>query len=177
MNFKLADLFRRVENLFREGTVIQADYKTYRFRVKIGEIETGWLRCLTLRAGVNKAWEPLSIGENVLVLSPSGELANGIILPALFTGANPAPSDKPHLSLFQFSDGAVIEYDTQSHSLNAVLPAGAKTSLVSDGGISIVGNVEITGTLTASGDVMAGSISVQNHQHTGDSGGTTGAAQ
>lgn len=186
MNFKLADLFRRFENLIREGSISAADYQANLYRVKTGDIETGWLRCLTLRAGNDKAWHPVSVGENVLVLSPSGDLANGIILPSLFTGNNKAPSNNPAVRLFEFADGAVIEYDSATHKLSAVLPSGATTELISTGGLKIIGDVEIIGNTHISGDttiaggvvadkdIVSGSISLQQHLHAGDSGGSTG---
>ncbi|WKS98294.1 Gp138 family membrane-puncturing spike protein [Gallibacterium anatis] len=37
--------------------------------------------------------------------------------------------------------------------------------------------VETTATIKSDGDMIAGNISLQNHTHPGDSGGTTGAAQ
>lgn len=41
----------------------------------------------------------------------------------------------------------------------------------------ITGAIEVTDTVTANNDVIAGTISLKNHTHTGDSGGTTGPAQ
>jgi len=194
MNFKIADLFRRFENLINEGQISAANYDDNLYRVKIGEIETGWLRCLTLRAGADKSWHPVSVGENVLVLSTSGELANGVILPALFTGANPAPSTNPNTRLFEFSDGAVIEYDSGTHALSAVLPSGATTELMSDGGITFTGNLIVNGaisatqTITATGTIhsdaevsdsarsMSGDRTIYNgHTHSDPQGGSVAA--
>jgi len=184
MNFKLADLFRRFENLIREGVISAADYDNHLFRVRIGEIETGWLRCLSTRAGKDKAWHPVSVGENVLVLSPSGDYANGIIVPSLFTGNNPAPSNNPRTRLFKFSDGAVIEYDSKSHALRAILPAGATTELISDGGIKFKGPLVVDGTITATQTIhsdaevsdstrsMSSDRAIYNgHSHTDPQGG------
>lgn len=47
-----------------------------------------------------------------------------------------------------YADGAVIEYDKAAHALKAQLPRGATTDIVSDGGLSIVGDVTIHGALT-----------------------------
>jgi len=188
MNFKIADLFRRFENLIREGTISAANYEDNVFRVKIGEIETGWLRCITLRAGADKAWNPVSVGENVVVLSPSGDLANGIIFPALFTGANPAPSTNPKKRLFRFSDEAVIEYDSETHTLSAVLPEGATTQITSPGGINFIGDLSVLGNISATGDIhsdaevsdstrsMSGDRDIYNsHTHSDPQGGSVSA--
>lgn len=51
--------------------------------------------------------------------------------------------------------------------------------LTGKGGLAISGGsgATVTGNVNASGDVKAGGISLQNHTHPGDSGGTTGKAQ
>jgi phage baseplate assembly protein V len=45
------------------------------------------------------------------------------------------------------------------------------------GDMTIDGNLVVTGNVTVSGDVTAGGISLRNHTHPGDSGGTTGKPQ
>jgi len=122
LGFKLSDLFRRIENIIREGSIVEADYATALFRVQIGDNTSGWLRCLTLRAGNNKSWHPPEVGESVLVLSPSGDYANGFIIPALFTGNNPPPGDNSDVHHWVYNDGAVIEYNRATHDLNVTLP-------------------------------------------------------
>lgn len=46
-----------------------------------------------------------------------------------------------------------------------------------DGNLKVTGNITVTGNVTAGGDVTAGGISLKNHTHPGDSGGTTGKPQ
>ena len=58
----------------------------------------------------------------------------------------------------------------------------AKGQITGQNGLAISGGeggdaVRIEGSLKTTGDVVAGDISVQQHTHPGDSGGTTGAAQ
>jgi len=50
-------------------------------------------------------------------------------------------------------------------------------SLVQIGDMTITGNLHVDGEITCTGDVVAGGISLRNHTHTGDSGGTTGRPQ
>ena len=50
-------------------------------------------------------------------------------------------------------------------------------SLVQIGDMTITGNLHVDGEITCTGDVVAGGISLRNHTHTGDSGGTTGVPQ
>ncbi len=50
-------------------------------------------------------------------------------------------------------------------------------SLVQIGDMTITGHLHVYGEITCTGDVVAGGISLRNHTHTGDSGGTTGVPQ
>jgi phage baseplate assembly protein V len=51
---------------------------------------------------------------------------------------------------------------------------GGATTFVLTGDMTIDGNLVVTGNVTVTGDVVAGGISLKNHTHPGDSGGTTG---
>ena len=50
-------------------------------------------------------------------------------------------------------------------------------SLVQIGDMTITGHLHVYGEITCTGDVVAGGISLRNHTHPGDSGGTTGGPQ
>jgi len=177
MSFDVTELDRRLANLIRLGSIAQADYAAGKVRVNVGGLLTGWLPWLTDRAGTDRSWHAPEVGEQVLILSPSGELNQGVVLMGLFQAAHPQPVtsvDKHHTV---YSDGAVVEYDRAAHHLKAVLPAGATVQLVADGGIAITGDITLTGTLTASVDVIANGISLHNHVHGGvqAGGSNTGA--
>lgn len=165
--FDQTELDRRIGNLIRLGTVAEADYMHAKVRVRMGEIVTGWLPWSTSRAGSNATWHAPEVGEQVMVLAPSGELNQAVVLPGIFQTAHPQPvnsADKHHTV---YSDGAVLEYDRSAHHLKAVLPAGATLQITADGGLSIIGDIALTGTLTASVDVIANGISLHNHKHGG----------
>ena len=179
-SFDITELNRRVANLLTLGTVIDADYGQARVRVQIGEIATTWLPWMTRRAGGDSDWWAPEIGEQVMVLSPSGELAQGIVLLSLYSDAHPAPVNEPTQHHSRYADGAVLEYDRKTHHLKAQLPAGATAEVIADGGVTIVGDVSVTGHITASGDISDHTRSMQagrdiynGHDHTGDSGGKT----
>jgi phage baseplate assembly protein V len=117
------------------------------------------------------------VGEQCLVLSPEGDLGNGIVLPGLYCDAFPAPSDQPDLVCFAFADGAWIGYDAVRHALAVTLPAGGTAALDAPGGLTIHGDVTVNGSLTASGDVVGQGVSLKGHRHSGVQGGSgqTGA--
>lgn len=162
-----ADIIRRLENLVRPGTVAEVDLAAARCRVKTGGLTTGWLPWFATRAGTTRDWDPPTIDEQCLVISPSGAPEHGFVLLGLFSDANPAPSSSGTLCRRTYPDGALIEYDHAAHRLSAILPDGGQAELQATGGITILGDVAITGLLTASEDVVAGpnAISLIGHKH------------
>ena len=142
----LTELSRRLENLLRIGTVHSVDHGQARCRVQSGELVTQWLPWIERRAGQTTTWNPPTIGEQCMVLSPSGEPAGGVVIYGTYSAANAAPSESPdeHVTLYpdgtrisydhvkghhqaSYPDGAHISYDHPSSSLEAV---GIKTALV-----------------------------------------------
>lgn len=182
--FELTELHRRLANLVSLGRIAQADYAGAipLCKVQIGELTTGWLPMLSLRAGPDSSWWPLEVGEQVVVFAPSGDLAQGVVQGAIHQGQFPANGDRPDVHRLSYDDGAVIEYNRKTHTLKAVLPGGATTELISDGGVVIVGDVTVNGNINATGDVsdsvrsMGEDRAIYNaHTHHGDSGGSTGS--
>lgn len=178
-----AELSRLIENLVRVGTIAEIDLVKARVRVRTGDLLTGWLPWTAVRAGADRDWDPPTVNEQVLLLSPSGQLANGVAITGLFSTQHPANGDRANLHRRTYSDGAVIEYDSQAHHLSAHLPAGGTTELISDGGVHIVGDVtlegdliqtgnqQVTGNVQVSIDVVAAGISLVHHVHGGVQGG------
>ncbi|MFV0989770.1 phage baseplate assembly protein V, partial [Wolbachia endosymbiont of Nasonia giraulti] len=73
-SFAISELNRKVANIIRIGVVKEVDYEKAKVRVKIGELLTDFLPWITSRAGEERSWLPPSINEQVVILSPLGEL-------------------------------------------------------------------------------------------------------
>lgn len=169
----LAELARLIENIVRLGTIADVDVAAARVRVKSGSVTTAWLPWVALRAGTSKEWDPPTEGEQVVLLSPSGVLTQGVALVGLFSEANPANGNAANLHRRTYPDGAVIEYDSTAKHLRATLPGTAEVDAegdisVSSGGIiSLVaasdinilsgGNIQIA----ATGDVIVTGATVR----------------
>lgn len=181
------------EEMVRFGTVSSVDLAAGRIVVQSGEVETSSIRWVETRAGKTRTWSPPSVGEQVLLLCPSGEIAGAIAFRGVSQEAFPYPGNSLR-ELIQFDDGAVIAYDPEAHQLDVELPDGATIVVKSTGGVSIdastgglsikgdvaiEGDVSIEGKVDATGDVKAGDISLQQHKHGGVTagGGTTGLPQ
>ncbi|TLX52862.1 phage baseplate assembly protein V [Stutzerimonas nosocomialis] len=167
----ITDLLRRLDNLIRLGTIAAVDHAAARCTVKSGRLTVPNLPWLALRAGSSLDWDPPTVGEQCILLSPSGEPAQGIALVGLYSQQRPAPGNSASLRRRKYPDGAVIDYDHATHTLTATLPGGGRAQLVAPGGVSILGNVDIAGLVTVSDDVIAAGISLVGHVHGGVQGG------
>jgi phage baseplate assembly protein V len=196
----IAELTRRIDNLLRLGTV--AEVKGNLCRVKTGELLTQYRPFFTRRAGTAKtSWRP-TVGEQVMLLSLSGDLTNAYILPALNSDENPEPDDHANRERTIYPDGAVIEYDPDTSALkvsgiktatvqaselvtidcpNSVFTGNlqVKKKLTVDQGAKVTGAIEHNGKMTNSGGVSIDGINFGTHKHGGvDAGsGTSGGPQ
>ncbi|WP_145538299.1 phage baseplate assembly protein V [Yersinia kristensenii] len=149
MNILIAGLKRLLANIIRIGIVSDVDLANGLCRVKIGNLETDWLNWLTLRAGRVRFWSAPSVGEQVMVLSIGGELTTGFVLPAIFSDANPAPSQSADAMVITFPDGARFEYEPATSHLavtgiaTAVIEA-SKSVDVTAPNITCAASVKIT---------------------------------
>jgi phage baseplate assembly protein V len=81
------------EGIVRFGVVTAVDAGRARARVSFGgESESEWLPWLALRAGAISVWAPPAIGEQVQILSMSGDTAQGTIIGSVFSDENPGCS-------------------------------------------------------------------------------------
>ncbi len=174
-----AALSRLLENLIRFGVIDAVQMEPPRVKVKTGTLTTAWLPWLTLRAGSDREWDPPTVDEQVILFSPSGQLANGIVVTGVFSDHIPANGNRAGLHRRTYADGTVIEYDSVTHHLNATLVDGGTTNLISTGGINLVGDIthkgdyvqtgnqNITGRVDVSQDVVAANVSLVNHLTSG----------
>ncbi|WP_137936105.1 phage baseplate assembly protein V [Chitinivorax sp. B] len=158
-----ADLARRLESLIRFGTILAIQPQPPRVRVQSGGLHSTWLPWLTLRAGSTRTWSPPTVGEQCLLLSPSGEPAAGVVLLGLYAEPHPSPSNSLDEQVCAFPDGAVIRYHHGTGSLSAT---GIKTARVQASQRCTVdcpqsvftGDVQINGNLTVDGQTLAKSL-------------------
>lgn len=151
----VAELFRLISNLIRIGTVFAVDLKARPAKVRVtsGDLQSNWLPWLELRAGRTRTWNPLTVGEQVLVFSPDGDPAGGVVLAGLNSEGIPAPSDSEAEHVTDYPDGARITYDHQAGKLTAVgitsaFVEASATATVKCPDITLDGNVTVTGLFT-----------------------------
>lgn len=159
----IADILRLLQNLIRFGNVAQIQHgdsqQQPRVRVAVGKILTTWLPWSAQRAGETSDWDPPTIGEQVVILSPGGDLAAGAVFPAIYSDANSPPSNSPTEHVRRYPDGAVVSYDHGAHALNVILPGGGTATLIAPTKVTVqsqeieldAATTTITGTCTVQG--------------------------
>ncbi|WP_426074180.1 phage baseplate assembly protein V [Janthinobacterium sp. DSP2-3-3] len=165
MNADLSDLTRLLQNLIRLGSI--AEVKGTKARVRLGPtLITEWLNWATGRAGSTCTWSAPTIGEQVIVFSPGGDLTRGIIVPALYSQAFDAPESSDTIHTTHYPDGAVVQYDHAAHALTALLPGGTATitadkvtsnapSTICTGDLTVMKNLIVNGSTALNGGVNA----------------------
>ena len=156
-----ADLQQRVARLVNLGTVLETDYEHARVKVTVGQWTTTWLPWLTASSGNNVNWQALEIGEQVLVLSPGGDMAQGVVLGSLYQAnqqqliSDIAKDERAHTNRWQFADGTIIEYDRNNHKLKADVK----------GDVELITEGQLTATISKNAIIKAQNITLEAEQN------------
>jgi phage baseplate assembly protein gpV len=172
MSAEIAELQRRLANLFRVGKVAEIDRDTMRVKVAFNGVTSPWMPWQTARAGAVKTWSPPAVGEQVCIISPFGELGSGFVMGgAINYDDQAAPDNRENVEKITLPSGGAYE-----------IHVGSNVLTIAGGKLTFTGDVEITGKITATGDIItpadvkAASISLKSHVHGGvePGGATTG---
>ena len=117
MSFDIAQLFRRFENLIRIGTIAAVDYHGKRLRVQSGSLLTDWLPWPAEIGRNFKHWRPLRQDTQVVLVCPSGDPAQALIVAMLYADRLDAPATDRDVDLTRFEDGTELHYDSGSHHM------------------------------------------------------------
>lgn len=175
-----ADINRRLESLIRYGTVAEVQAKPPRVRVRIGKLNTTWIRWVALRAASTSDWCPPVPGEQCVLFSPSGDMATAVALMGLASDEYPLPSDNPDEWVRQFPDGAVVRYN---HATGALTVSGIKTAVVQAADhvtvdcpqSTFTGSVQINGDLIVDGKALIRSLLTYMSGMAGQGGSSGGS--
>ena len=177
---------RMLASLVMPCQVVAVDLTAARVRVSDGSGWTSaWVRWHAQAAGKARHWRVPSLGEQGVLLSPSGEPAQGTFIAGLYGDAGNPPDNRDHVEVWRFDDGGSLAYDWQARRYDIQLPSGSATvkvgssTLVVEGNairldaasITLTGNVAVDGPLTVSGDIHGGARIIDtagntpNHKH------------
>jgi phage baseplate assembly protein V len=100
-SFAFSDLCRRVANLIRIGKIAEVD--SAQVKVQIGKVKTNWLPIVSMASDTN-IWIPITVGEQVAVVSPYGEMAQSFVIRSIHYNKYTAPEKKDIISMQTKSD-------------------------------------------------------------------------
>lgn len=96
---RIVETERRVRNMMRYVNVVEVDPAKGLVRVKDDgsdpdqTFESDWIPWME-QAGQTKTWTPPSVGQPMMMLSPSGNMADAIAVSGRFSNQNGQPSQK-----------------------------------------------------------------------------------
>ena len=175
------------------GVVSAVDEAGHNLRVTIPaleDMETDWLPMTTPAAGGNQFYSLPDEGEQVVcLLDARGE--NGCVIGAIYSAADKPPASSKDKWVRRFKNGTIIEHDRKTGDV--LVKTGGVVTIDADAVVKKTLTVEslftytagmsgkggsgaaakIDGAIEATGDIKSQGISLPNHTHTGDSGGTT----
>lgn len=152
LHLRLAEIERRARNRKRTGTIKEVDNAKGLARVLVSspdgkEFLTGWIPWKEVASGGIKSHIPPTAGEQVDVVSESGDLTDGIIDMSTPSSTNKRPHDGPE----------------------AVITLGATRLMIADGKVTITADVEINGDVAINGGVeIIGPTVTHNTKNIGD---------
>lgn len=190
------EITRRLENIVRKGTVEEVRLGTpARVRVTSGDNTTDWLPWIALRAGGTdggRRWHPPVKGEQCVIFSPGGDMAQGVVMLGMYSDDMPQGSEQAecertdwdeenffewlrgvltvycteamHLSV---ADQCLLDMDTESIRMatpNTSIHMSGSTVTIKAGGATLtIGPEQITSNV----DIVAQGVSLVNHVHRG----------
>lgn len=186
MSYATAQQDRMLAGLVIPCRVAAVDLAAAMVRVTDGgDWTSAWVRWHSQAAGKARHWRAPSVGEQGVLVSPSGEPAQGTFVPGLYGNAGAPPDNRDHVEVWRFDDGGSLVYDWQAKSYTIELPSGTVTikvasssAVVTDNAIeaeaaniTLSGAVQINGTLRVTGDINGGGKIIDtygntaNHKH------------
>ena len=140
----LSEIMRVIERIVIIGTVVEFDPAAARARVSLGPgVTSGWLAIAQMGSKDVRLWIPPVVGSQVLVLSPGGDTARGVVYPGPYDGVAP---------------------DDRASSVRLSMPG---VDIAVNEGVATVSltTMNVTGNIVVDGDVIASGVSLKGHVH------------
>lgn len=148
---EIVDLARRLSRIVMVGTVEEVLPADARARARVGDTVTAPLPWLTQRAGDARTWWAPSVGEQVVILSPSGRTEQGVILPGLYGPDGEANGTTLTEKRTDYPDGSWETHDEEAGDRGYKITGNATISV--DGDVTVVAKGDAT--VQADGNVEA----------------------
>ena len=105
---RIAEMERKADNTIRHGKVTDVDTKKQLARIEIGErdgkpVKSAWVPYGQV-AGEYKSHRPPTVGQQMTMFAPNGEIRQAILMPFTWSDQNQSPSDKPDEHVDTYGD-------------------------------------------------------------------------
>lgn len=169
MNYDMSEMHRMLTNIVRIGAVKSVDLENRRVKVAVAGCITDWLPWGTARAGKTRNWSPPDVGEQVVLLSPFGDLSQAVVGPSIYQDKFDAPGDSADNNTVLFPDGSTIDYnsETNTYSVNIVQGGNVIINCV-NATVNAIDRI----TLKSPETVCTGNLTVAKSLTMGQEGGT-----
>lgn len=157
------------------GIVKSVDYETGLAIVDLGEIDTPPLPWGALATHVLKIWIPIFEGDQVKINAPNGDFEGALIEHCVFTDADMASCKGQNIKIeLANADSIILNPLTGKMDIHLSQPIDIHVPQY-----NLTGDLNVTGTINATTDVIGGGKSLKIHKHTTVKAGTdiSGAPQ
>lgn len=134
-----------------------------------GEVVPG-LSWAKRQMGKTRQWYAPSVGEQVCVLSPSGDLSQGTIAFSIEQDEFPNAGDSSDYERTVYDDGTVIEYNTASNTLTIDASASSGTVVIKCNTATVEAETSVT--IDTPNTTCTGNLTVAKSLNVGAEGGT-----
>ena len=162
------------------GEVSEIDPKSHKVKVAFNALDgmtSDWLPVITMGAGGNQFYALPDVGATAVCLMNAGG-DGGVVLGVIYNDHDTPPTNNGDLWIKKFTNGTTISHNRQNGQIivetsGDVLIKSANQVTLDTPSTIITGDVQVTGTLNASIDVVGGGVSLKSHTHGGVAGGNS----
>ncbi|MEI8634719.1 phage baseplate assembly protein V [Vibrio sp. PP-XX7] len=145
-----AQLVRLISDMIQIGTICDVQVRPLRYKVQFTpDLITGWLPANVGHAAQVRDWQPMQVGEQVIVLKPFNT-QGGVIIASLNQQVFDQPKADLNLFYREFPDGTWLQYDMASHVLSGHIAGNVHLDVTNQFSVKapkiiLVGDIEHTG--------------------------------
>ncbi|WP_170000570.1 phage baseplate assembly protein V, partial [Campylobacter sp. RM9328] len=153
-----------------------SEVRADRARVKLGDLVTDFLPVIQMANSYARAFIPLRVGEQVVVLPIRGSLNSGVILRSIYQSSHEAPHTNEKEQICTFEDGVQISYNTANSTL--IVSSPKQINITCENANLTAKNVNVTATDTtvkSASIKLLGNTLIQGAIATAGSGGGSGS--
>lgn len=132
-DYDLTEMGRQISNMARVGKIVELDAANARVKVSVAGLTTDWLPWSASRAGATRQWSPPKVGEQVVMLSPYGDMAQAVVMGSVYQDDHPAPATSGDQETIAFVDGTVVDFNGATHTMAVTMAASGHLNVTISG--------------------------------------------